>query len=114
MARCNGQTLEESEAIVAYESDRLKRVGTREVTLGIYELSLTDEEQDNFAEDAADILTAILQQEGQVIKNVSVFPSDSPSAPIFFPEGPAPIVAHCESPAEVQSMWIVYMPSTTS
>jgi hypothetical protein len=94
---------------VAYESEGLERVGTREVRLALYKLHLSDDERHRFADDREAVITALLEREGQTVNRV-VFAEEA-SAPIFFPpNGGAPIVAHVESPEEVASGWIVWNP----
>jgi hypothetical protein len=96
---------------VAYSSERLRRVGTRTVTLGLYELNLTDDEKRRLSsvDDPESAFADILTEQGQTVNRV--VRASAPTGPIFFPEGPAPIVAHVEFPEEVTSMWIVTLPS---
>lgn len=59
---------------VAYESPRLKRVGTEELRYGVYELRLSEDETDQLnSQDSAEFLTALLAEEGAPNPNEVVF-----------------------------------------
>ncbi len=59
---------------VAYESKRLKRVGTEELRYGVYELRLSEDETDQLnSQDSAEFLTGLLAEEGAPNPNEVVF-----------------------------------------
>jgi hypothetical protein len=99
---------------VDYES-RLRLVGTRQVTLTVFELKLSDEDTANMADDLVGVVTEILEAEGQTVNGVLVadqaMAEDKQASPtdiIFFPPDLGrPIVCHVESPERFQSRWVI-------
>jgi hypothetical protein len=98
---------------VAYESERLRLIGTREVTLRVFELRLSDDENDQLTGDPVAAVTEILEKEGQEVNGVFVadqVTADEASASdvIFFPPDLGrPIVCHVESPKQFASRWVI-------
>jgi hypothetical protein len=105
----------ESEEIVAYESQRLRLIGTRQVTLSVFELKLSDEDSTRMAGDLVGTVTEILEAEGQTVNGVLVADQAmaedreaSPTDIIFFPPDlGTPIVCHVESPPMFESRWVI-------
>lgn len=59
---------------MAYESARLKRIGTEELRYGVYELRLDDEDRARLSsDDAVGFLTGLLSEEGAPDPNEIVF-----------------------------------------
>jgi hypothetical protein len=54
---------------MAHESTRLKRVATRELRFGIYELRLSEEEEQRFSDDAEAFLAELIVDEGEPAPN---------------------------------------------
>ena len=105
--------LPESEETVAHEPHRLRLVGTREVTLSVFELNLTAAEK--AADDLVGVVTGILQTEGETVNGVlladQAMATDRKASPtdiIFFPPDlGTPIVCHVTSPKQFESRWII-------
>ena len=99
---------------MAYESQRLKLVGTREVKLTVFELKLSDEDTTRMADDLVGVVTEILEAEGQTVNGVLVAgqaltDEASPATDIIFfpPDLGTPIVCHVESPEQFASRWVI-------
>jgi hypothetical protein len=99
---------------MAYPSDRLRLVGTREVKLSVFELKLSDDDKQRIAHDLVGMVTEILLKEGQQVNGVLVAnqakaeEEASPVDIIFFPPDlGTPIVCHVESPEQFASRWVI-------
>jgi len=103
----------ESEETVAHEPSKLRLIGTREVTLSVFELELSAAEK--AADDLVAVVTGILQAEGETVNGVLL--ADQATATdrkasltdiIFFPPDlGTPIVCHVTSPKQFESRWII-------
>ncbi len=112
---------------MAYESGRLKRVGTEELRYGVYELRLNEDEAKQLADNSADFITTLLKEEGAPDPNEVVFepsaaadwiddliktmkpktPSPAPApAP---PDPPQGLVFHQESGAAVSRYIVIVL-----